>query len=109
MATAGVLSQGTAPEIETDSPLHANAAPTAGGSRPQIPPNRSMVALEDGAITADEEAVDDLDESLLPVGQGNVHAPWLRLRAAETIQRRTGTKVQACGTADSSAIALPLP
>jgi len=84
MATAGVLSQGTAPEIETDSPLHANAAPTAGGSRPQIPPNRSMVALEDGAITADEEAVDDLDESLLPVVYGRVGVDHDRAKAMFT-------------------------
>ncbi|KAK0276445.1 hypothetical protein LTS00_014581 [Friedmanniomyces endolithicus] len=84
MATAGVLSQGTAPEIETDSPLHANAAPNAEGSRPQIPPNRSMIALEDGAITADEEAVDDLDESLLPVVYGRVGVDHDRAKAMFT-------------------------
>ncbi|KAK1810879.1 hypothetical protein LTR12_014765 [Friedmanniomyces endolithicus] len=84
MATAGVLSQGTSPETQTDSSSHATAAPTAEGSRPQIPPTRSMVALEDGAIAADEEAVDDLDESLLPMLYSRVGVDHDRTKAMFT-------------------------
>ena len=84
MATAGVLSQGILPRTQTDSPLHANAAPTAEGSGPQIPPTRSMVALEDGAIAADEEAVDDLDESLLPMVYSRVGVDHDRTKAMFT-------------------------
>ncbi|KAK1028103.1 hypothetical protein LTS16_020882 [Friedmanniomyces endolithicus] len=84
MATADVLAQEIPPETQTDSPLHANAAPTAEVSGPQIPPTRSMVALEDGAIAADEEAVDDLDESLLPMLYSRVGVDHDRTKAMFT-------------------------